>query len=407
MSASKKNEVAAAPCSSSSSSSSSSGGGGSGGRSGFVNSVAGGIAGGVSRLAVAPLDLIKIRMQLQPPADAAARQGGGGAPPSSSPSSSVLPRSRLVAVARAVFAEEGLVTFWRGNLAATYLWISYSAAQFGTYYAVREALSRALRPVGGGGREEAAEEAEAEAAAAEAAEAAEAVVARGGGGRPRRLSQSAIDVLSGGVAGVVATLCTYPLDLMRTTFAAQGVPRAHGGMWSLITATQRSSGVRGFYKGCGVAVAGIAPYIGLSFGLYEALGTWRVRAAATAGLLPPPLARLVHGEAGSAAETLSPLWTGALSGVGAKLVVYPLDTLKKRLQVQGLRRHGSTVQPRYRGAMHCLAVVLRTEGVVALYRGTVPTLLKTAPASGITFAVFEWTKRLLERGTGAGARDPQ
>ena len=39
-----------------------------------------------------------------------------------------------------------------------------------------------------------------------------------------------------------------------------------------------------------------------------------------------------------------------------------------------------------------MRAIAQVEGVAALYKGLVPTLLKVAPASGITFAVYEWCK---------------
>ena len=84
---------------------------------------AGAVAGGLSRLAVAPLDLLKIRMQL--------RRG------ESAPS--------LLSLARSIYMEEGMVTFWRGNLSATFLWMSYSSVQFAAFHALRTAAAPPLR----------------------------------------------------------------------------------------------------------------------------------------------------------------------------------------------------------------------------------------------------------------------
>ncbi|POM69993.1 Mitochondrial Carrier (MC) Family, partial [Phytophthora palmivora] len=73
---------------------------------------------GVTRLVAAPLDLIKIRFQVQPAPVAGhieAKYAG------------------LLQAVRSIYAEEGLRSFWRGNLAASGLWIGYSALQFASY----------------------------------------------------------------------------------------------------------------------------------------------------------------------------------------------------------------------------------------------------------------------------------
>ena len=39
------------------------------------------------------------------------------------------------------------------------------------------------------------------------------------------MHQTAVSFVSGGVAGAAATLGSYPFDLLRTTLAAQGLPK--------------------------------------------------------------------------------------------------------------------------------------------------------------------------------------
>ena len=156
-------------------------------------------------------------------------------------------------------------------------------------------------------------------------------------------------------------------------------------MVDLYRATLAESGARGLYRGCAAAVAGIAPYMGLNFGLYESLST---RWAAAHGNSP-------------GASSLAPLLIGTVAGATAKLCVYPLDTIKKRLQVQGraFRRAGQVrpvVQPTYhRGALQCCRDIVRGEGVRGLYRGVLPTLLKAGLGAGVTFASFEWFRRTI------------
>ena len=90
---------------------------------------------------------------------------------------------------------------------------------------------------------------------------------------------------------------------------------------------------------------------------------------------------------------------GTGSGVASKMVVYPLDMAKKRLQVQGFesaRKHfGATHE--YSGLRSCLLQVARKEGVRGLYKGLTPGLLKAGLVAGCNFSVYEQ----LCRGMGA------
>ena len=169
--------------------------------------------------------------------------------------------------------------------------------------------------------------------------------------------------------------------------AAQGVPAAYPTMVSAIRGTLAARGPAGLVSGLGVTLMEIIPYAGLQFGSYAALK----QAALTAR-------RQKEATTGSAAggDDLSS-WEkfvcGVLAGSASKLVLHPADVAKKRLQVMGLRRHASygasVAVGSYTGALQCLGAIARTEGLQGLYKGVVPNILKAAPASGITFVVYE------------------
>jgi solute carrier family 25 thiamine pyrophosphate transporter 19 len=71
------------------------------------------------------------------------------------------------------------------------------------------------------------------------------------------------------LAGTVATTVTYPLDLLRTRFAAQGIERVYSGLIVGIRQIHRNEGFPGFFRGLWAANAQVVPYMGLFFTLYE------------------------------------------------------------------------------------------------------------------------------------------
>lgn len=83
---------------------------------------------------------------------------------------------------------------------------------------------------------------------------------------------------------------------------------------------------------------------------------------------------------------------GVLASVAAKTAVFPLDLIRKRLQVQGPTRsmyvHGESL-PEYAGVMRTMVKILREEGPRGLYRGLMVSLWKAAPASAITMWTYE------------------
>lgn len=196
---------------------------------------------------------------------------------------------------------------------------------------------------------------------------------------PYRLPESVESFLSGAVAGGCATGMTYPLDLLRTRFAAQGPDRVYNSLRVSIVDIARQEGLPGFFRGCSAAIAQIVPYMGLFFATYEALRpvmtTW--------DWLP-----LGTGDAAS----------GVVASVLAKTGVFPLDLVRKRLQVQGPTRtryiHRNI--PEYTGVLHSMAVIVRTQGMRGLYRGLTVSLIKAAPASAVTMWTYERTLKTLQ-----------
>lgn len=52
---------------------------------------------------------------------------------------------------------------------------------------------------------------------------------------------------------------------------------------------------------------------------------------------------------------------------------------------------------KYNGVLQCARLVVREEGVSALYGGLTPHLMRAVPASAIMFAVLEVVTRMLGR----------
>ncbi|KAK1946472.1 Mitochondrial thiamine diphosphate carrier 1 [Phytophthora citrophthora] len=300
---------------------------------------AGAVSGGVTRLVAAPLDLLKIRFQVQPTPVA-----GGHAEAK---------YANILQAVRSIYAEEGLRSFWRGNLAASGLWVGYSALQFASY----RALTRFWE--------------------------------RNGDISALGVPGALVSAANGATAGVTATIVTYPLDFFRTAFASQGMPKKFPTMRSLMVHTWETQGVRGFYSGLGGAIFQIVPYMGLSFGIYSTLN----------GMSEKYRNTQKEGDAGAwmpLATALSYVGSGAVAGLVSKLAVYPLDTVKKRMQMRHVPRCATYgVIPMYSSSWSCFVDVLQREGVRGLYKGTVPSLLKSVVAASSTFATYELTLEVL------------
>lgn len=190
---------------------------------------------------------------------------------------------------------------------------------------------------------------------------------------PYKLPSAANSFISGATAGACATTATYPLDLLRTRFAAQGRDRVYASIMASVQHIAKHEGPAGFFRGLGAGVSQIVPYMGLFFASYEAL-----KPVTSSSVVPMPL-----GTSDAAA--------GVIASVLSKTAVYPLDTTRKRLQVQGPMRARYVHRniPEYRGVVSTLAHIWKNEGMRGMYRGLTVSLLKAAPASAVTMWTYE------------------
>ncbi|CAH0052916.1 unnamed protein product [Clonostachys solani] len=81
--------------------------------------------------------------------------------------------------------------------------------------------------------------------------------------------------------------------------------------------------------------------------------------------------------------------SGAIAGVSEILVMYPLDVVKTRVQLQT----GVGASAEYTGMLDCFQKIIRNEGFSRLYRGISAPILMEAPKRATKFAANdEWGK---------------
>lgn len=85
---------------------------------------------------------------------------------------------------------------------------------------------------------------------------------------------------------------------------------------------------------------------------------------------------------------------GGIASLTAEVGTFPIDTTKTRLQVQGQQRDVLCQQSRYRGMTHALTHIAREEGVLALYGGIAPALLRQASYGTLKIGLYHYFKKL-------------
>ncbi|KAG0228404.1 mitochondrial thiamine pyrophosphate transporter [Actinomortierella wolfii] len=385
----------------------------------------GSTAGVVSRFVVAPLDVVKIRLQMQThrkdlpailrrkaaaeleysrmksigsSATTAERLASAENVANLTRQANIKYKGMLSGMALIV-REEGIRGLWKGNMAAEYLYLTYGGIQFLVYQQTKGFLGKVAQ-------------ASAQRAAAKSSSPPIKMISS--------LSNSSTvqSFISGATAGLAATACTYPFDLLRTRFAVQRDVKVYTGVIQAFRHIYVHDGIRGFYRGMSPSLIQVIPYMGIIFGSYDTLkkaARWlkeKTGVEGSAAASPSPLMTSAPSSVKAAGQFLlglEDLICGGLSGAISKTGVFPFDTVRKRLQIQGSEQqkyqysssHGSG-STKGAGALpnsvwRCMLHIVRTEGYLALYKGLLPGLIKAAPASAVTFLVFTQAGTLVER----------
>lgn len=229
------------------------------------------------------------------------------------------------------------------------------------------------------------------------------------------LSEPAKSFIAGSTSACVATTATYPFDLLRTRFAIQatpGNPKVYTSLYDAIFKIYKQEGFSGFFRGVTPAVMAMVPYMGVFFTSYEHIRQIMV-------YIHPPRSPSINPNISDSQENkisidghresisqMAITWiqtaldnsngavAGLIAGAIAKTSLFPLDVVRKRLQVQGPTRQkylSGTIPLYPRNPFLTAIMIVRTEGLLGLYKGLFVSIIKSAPASAITMWTYENT----------------
>jgi solute carrier family 25 phosphate transporter 23/24/25/41 len=176
---------------------------------------------------------------------------------------------------------------------------------------------------------------------------------------------------SGAFAGAVSRSITSPLERLKVMKQVQAHTDKYHGIVGALVKMYREEGLRSFWKGNGTNVVRIAPFSAIQFFSFDVYKRLVLPASSVQGSQPSPIRTFA---------------AGALTGITASTICYPLDLVRSVLSVQ-------TTTNEYRGIAHTLVTIARTDGLLGLYRGLTPTLLGIAPYIAINMTTFDLLKR--------------
>ena len=92
---------------------------------------------------------------------------------------------------------------------------------------------------------------------------------------------------------------------------------------------------------------------------------------------------------------------GAISGAIETMCVWPLESVKTRLQLTRRAAAAGGQAPPFNGMISCFRYTVKTTGFFSLYHGMAPVLLGSIPKAGFRFGVFERLNQLFVKQDGS------
>jgi len=284
----------------------------------------GGVSAAVAKTAAAPIERIKLLVQNQ---GEMIKQGR-----------LATPYAGIVDCARRTYADEGLVSFWRGNTANVIRYFPTQALNF--------AFKDYFKSLFGYKKE-----------------------------RDGYAWWMFGNLAAGGGAGASSLLFVYSLDFARTRLAndnkssKKGGERQFNGLLDVYKKTLATDGIAGLYRGFVPSVVGIVVYRGLYFGMYDSLKP----VVLTGSLQGNFLASFLLG------------W-GVTTGAG--IASYPLDTIRRRMMMTS----GEKVH--YANMFDAGKKIVQAEGVASLFKGAGANILRGVAGAGV-LSLYDKMQELL------------
>lgn len=316
------------------------------GLKGFVE---GGIAAIVAGCSTHPLDLIKVRMQLHGEAQPLPLRPSYAFNPAPSHLHFSPPAPPLgpISVGINIVKSEGVAALYSGVSATVLRQGLYSTTSMGLYHAIKEEWSSSSHDDSSGGNLP----------------------------LPRKI---AAGLIAGGIGATVGN----PADRAMVRMQADGrLPpsrrRNYRSVADAIAKMARQEGVGSLWRGSSLTVKRAMIVTAAQLATYDQMKETIVGRG------------LMGGREGLGTHVTASIAAGVVAAAASN----PVDVIKTR--VMNMRVEPGEA-PLYTGALDCAVKTVRAEGIMALYRGFIPTVSRQGPFTVVLFVTLEQVRKILK-----------
>lgn len=164
------------------------------------------------------------------------------------------------------------------------------------------------------------------------------------------------------------TMIAYPIDLIRTRVSLDTrMKKTNNGIFKTTIDLLKNEGLFSLYKGLIPAATTTPIYIGLQLSIYQQLRN------------------------SDNNYTSNSLVSGAIAGLISQTAMYPGDTIKRQLQINGMQN-----KIKHYGLIDCITNIYKENGIRGFYRGLYINSIKSIPEIAVKFTIFELCKTYLD-----------
>uniref|UniRef100_A0A914EKR5 Uncharacterized protein n=1 Tax=Acrobeloides nanus TaxID=290746 RepID=A0A914EKR5_9BILA len=177
-------------------------------------------------------------------------------------------------------------------------------------------------------------------------------------------------VIAGSLAGVTATILTYPLDTAKARLSVYPKDK-YENLRAVFIKEYREKGILTFFRGMLPTIVGVIPYAGCSFFTYNTL-------------------KLLYSEDGTPLHPFVRFIFGGFAGAVGQTASYPLDIVRRRMQTGHVPPNQNILKTLYK--------IWKYEGFRrGLYKGLSMNWIKGPIAAGVSFTTFDYVFMLMKR----------
>ncbi|VDM31401.1 unnamed protein product [Hydatigera taeniaeformis] len=296
------------------------------------DAAAGSLSGLSVRALTQPLDVLKIRFQLQ--VESISCRNGGY-------------YQSMHQALRRIIQEEGVCALWKGHLAGQFLSVIFTSSEFFFFHTFSDWSVNRLH-----------------------------------------CNRTALnDAIAGGMAGGITTFVCQPIDVLRTRLAGQGYIKVYRGFSHGVQQMFVNEGLASFWRGLAPSLILIVPQNAIAFATYEGLKRW-FGGFPTFSLDSSVLLTLFSG---AIAGCLARSAVYPLDVVKKRFQAVGFEEARRyfgRLPPKSNSEWGLVTAD-------CLRRIYLEEGFMGIFKGWTPAMLKAGISTGLTFTFFEIYRQLL------------